>query len=112
MDAVHGGKVRSDIGLGDGLGDAESGFVGVIRFPGWSEISDHSENDVWEVNLLTDDLSLRSSVLLFDHFRTTYPRPSIVEFFKPFGFGEFFSVGSGEFAFSEAALVTSEFGGS
>lgn len=85
--------------------------MGVVGFSGWGEISDHSEYDVWEVNLLTDDLSLCGSVLLFDGFCTTYPRPSIVEFCEPFGFGELPPVGSSEFSFSEAALVTGEFGG-
>ena len=110
LNAVDGSEVRSDVGLGYGLGDAKCGFVGVIRTSGWGEISDHSEDDVWKVNLPTDDLSLRRSVLLFDHFCTTYPRPPIVEFLEPCGFGEFLPVGSNEFALGESALVTSELG--
>ena len=113
MDTVDGGEVRSDVCLGDGLGDAECCLVGVIRFPGRSEIPDHPEYDVREVNLLTDDSSLRRPILRFDHSRTTYPRPSIVELLEPFSFGELFpSVGSDEFALGESTSITSEFCGS
>lgn len=34
LDAVYGGEVRSDVGLGYGLGDTECGFIGVIGLSG------------------------------------------------------------------------------
>ena len=111
LDAVDGGEVRSDVRLGHGLGDAEGGLVGVIRFSGRSKISDHSEDEVWEVDLLADHLSLCRSVLHLDQLCTTYPRPSTVELSEPFGLGKLPPVGSSEFSFCDAALVTSEFGG-
>ena len=93
------------------MGDAECGFVGVVGFSGWSEISDHPKYDVREVDLLADDLSLRRSVLIFDRFRTPYPRPPMVELCEPFGFGELLPVRGSKFALGESTSVTGELGG-
>lgn len=55
LNAVDGREVGADVGFGDGGGDAKGGFVGVVGFSQWCVVADQFEDDVGEVNLLTDD---------------------------------------------------------
>ena len=105
LDAVHGVQVRTNIGFGDGLWDAERGLVGVVWLPGGRVVPYQAEDDVGEVDTLAEDLDDFLSVAP-DGLEPTDARAALEYALKVLFFSYDVAVVANKLAHGEQTLVT------